>query len=247
ARRRGVRACRSGRERALHEREGLRRHGHGVRDPRLSRRRPVRSAAPSGREVPLAAPAPPCCAGAARRRSDRPSVTAHAATASRSSSLRAPGDGVPAAERTDEVKGRLSRRRALGGSAAVAAPVVGGEDVSAEAQEAAAAVGGVTSAALEQEVGSRFQRLLRGRIEIAESGREAGLSVYDEAMRAVVTVVHDRLDDQTARRMQVGGITGVLADGTELDALELDPDMPVEDPRLDRVSAGAFYARYGLG
>ena len=156
------------------------------------------------------------------------------------------------AEQTDEGTGMLSRRGALGGIAAAAETVLGGcglrgEDVSAEAQEAAAAVGGVTSAALEQEVGSRFQRLLRGRIEIAESGREAGLAVYDEAMRAVVTVVHDRLDAETARRMQVGGITGVLADGTELDALELDPDMPVEDPRLDRVSAGAFYARYGLG
>ena len=146
----------------------------------------------------------------------------------------------------------LSRRGALGGLAAAATMVlsacgVGSKDVSAEAQEAAAAVDGVTSAALEQEVGSRFQRLLRGRIEIAESGREAGLAVYDEAMRAVVTVVHDRLDAETAQRMQVGGITGMLADGTELDALDLDPDMPVEDPRLDRVSAGAFYARYGLG
>jgi len=41
--------------------------------------------------------------------------------------------------------------------------------------------------------------------------------------------------------------SGGLADGTELNALDLDPDRPVEDPRLDYVSADAFYARYGLG
>lgn len=153
---------------------------------------------------------------------------------------------------TDEGMSMVSRRGTLGGIAAAVAMALSGcgprgEDVSAEAQEAAAAVDGVTSAALEQEVGSRFQRLLRGRIEIAGSEHETGLAVYDEAMRAVVTVVHDRLDAETARRLQVGGITGALADGTELDALELDPDMPVEDPRLDRVSAGTLYARYDLG
>lgn len=146
----------------------------------------------------------------------------------------------------------VSRRGALGGIAAAAAMMLSGcspagKDVSADAQEAAAAVDGVTSATLEQGLGSRFERYLRGRIEIAESGREAGLAVYDEAMRAIVTVIHDGLDDETARRMQVGGIRGVLTEGTELDALDLDPDMPVEDPRLDRVSADTFYARYGLG
>lgn len=154
-------------------------------------------------------------------------------------------------EPRDEGMSMVSRRGALGAAAAAALALSGcglrGRDVSAEAQEAAAAVDGVTAAALEQTTGSRFQRLLRGRIEIAESGHEAGLAVYDDAMRAVVTVLHDRLDDETARRMHVGGITGVLADGAELDALELDPDMPVEDPRLDRVSADTFYARYGLG
>lgn len=151
----------------------------------------------------------------------------------------------------DEGMSMVSRRGALGGAAAAAAMMLSGcglsgKDVSAEAQEAAAAVDGVTSAVLEQKLGSRFQSLLRGRLEIAESRREAGLAVYDEAMRAVVTVIHDRLDDETARRMQVGGIIGVLAEGVELDALDLDPEMPVEDPRLDRVSAGAFYGRYGL-
>ncbi len=146
----------------------------------------------------------------------------------------------------------VSRRGALGGIAAAAAMMLSGcglgvKDVSDDAEEAAAAVDGVTSVTLEQDVGSRFQRLVHGRIEIAESDRETGLAVYDEAMRAIVTVIHDGLDEEIARRMQVGGIFGVLPDGTELNALDLDPDMPVEDPRLDYVSADAFYARYGLG
>src|SRR5699024_4622408 len=92
---------------------------------------------------------------------------------------RVAGQGMLGAEPTDEGTGMLSRRGTLGGIAAAAAMMLSGcglrgQDVSAEAQEAAAAVDGVTSAALEQELGSRFQRLLRGRIEIAESGREAG-------------------------------------------------------------------------
>lgn len=145
----------------------------------------------------------------------------------------------------------VSRRGALGGIAAAAAMMLSGcsltgKDVSAEAQEAAAAVDGVTSAALEQSAGANFERLLHGHLELAAEGRAAGIAVYDEAMRAIVTVIHDRLDDSEARTLRVGGVVAMCADGTELDAFDLDPDMPGEDPRLDQVHAGAFYGRYGL-
>lgn len=145
----------------------------------------------------------------------------------------------------------VSRRGALGGVAAAAAALLSGcslrgTDVSADAQEAASAVEGVSSVTLEQKGGANFERLLNGRIGIAEEDRAAGIAVYDEAMRAIVTVIHDRLDDPQDRRMRVGGIFGELADGTELDVFVLDPDLPREDPRLDRVHAGAFYEKYGL-
>ncbi|WP_162801479.1 hypothetical protein [Brachybacterium saurashtrense] len=144
----------------------------------------------------------------------------------------------------------VSRRGLLGGAAALAAALSGcslrGKDVSADAQKAAEAVDGVSSVALEQRAGANFERLLNGRIEIAEEDRATGIAVYDDAMRVIVTVIHDRLDDSEARSLRVGGIMAELADGTELDVFVLDPDTPGEDPRLDQVHAGAFYGRYGL-
>ena len=154
-------------------------------------------------------------------------------------------------EVSDEGMSMVSRRGALGGIAAAAAIMLsgcglGGKDVSRRAQEAAEAVDGVTSATLEQKRGANFETLLHGLVEISASSRDAGFLVYDEAMRAIVTVIHDRLDDFEARSLRVGGILAQLADGTELDAFMLDPEMLGEDPRLDEVNAGAFYTRYGL-
>lgn len=147
----------------------------------------------------------------------------------------------------------VSRRGVLGGVAAAAAMVLSGcgrllrgKDVSAEAEEAAVAVDGVVSAALEQKAGANFERLLSGTVSLETEDRAAGIDVYDEAMRAVVTVIHDELDDTEARRLRVGGVGAVLAEGTELDAFVLDPDVKAENPRLDRITAESFYAKYGL-
>lgn len=70
--------------------------------------------------------------------------------------------------------------------------------------------------------------------------------MYDEAMRATVTVIHDQLDAPTASGLKVGGVSAVLDGGAELTPLDLDPDMPTPDPRLDRVTAESFYEKYGV-
>ncbi len=147
----------------------------------------------------------------------------------------------------------VSRRAALGGVVAAAAMVLSGcgrllrgKDVSAEAQEAAAAVDGVASVELEQKAGATFERLLSGTVSLEAEDRDAGIDVYDEAMRAIITVVHDRIGGDEARTLRVGWILGVLADGTELDVFVLDPETKGEDPRRDQVTAGSLYSRYGL-
>jgi hypothetical protein len=148
----------------------------------------------------------------------------------------------------------VSRRGVLGGMAAAAVTVLSGcgrllrgKDVSTEAEEAAAAVDGVASVELEQKAGANFERLLTGTVSLEAEGRDAGIEVYDEAMRAVITVIHDELEDAEARSLRVGGVSAVLANGEELTSFDLDPDVQAENPRLDRITAESFYAKYGLG
>jgi hypothetical protein len=157
-------------------------------------------------------------------------------------------------ESRDEGMSMVSRRGVLGGVAAAAAMVLSGcgrlmrgKDVSTEAEEAAAAVDGVVSVELEQKAGANFERLLTGTVSLETEDREAGIEVYDEAMRAVITVIHDELDDAEARTLRVGGVSAVLADGTELDVFVLDPATKGEDPRIDQITARSLYSRYGLG
>lgn len=146
----------------------------------------------------------------------------------------------------------VSRRGALGGLTGAVTLVLSGclfagKDVSDEAAEAAAAVDGVESAEFERIVNSSFAKALRGTIELETSDRDTGIRVFDEAMRAIVTVIVEELDVEAAPAMKVGNILARLADGEELDVLVLEPDMPTEDPRVDRVSAGAFFEKYGIG
>ena len=63
-------------------------------------------------------------------------------------------------------------------------------------------------------------------------------------MRAVVTTLHE--GDETEGNISVGGIMGLLAGVEESTARDLEPDMAVEDYRLEQVGASALYARYGL-
>lgn len=140
----------------------------------------------------------------------------------------------------------------LGGAAAVGTVVLGGcsllrKDISGPAAAAAAAVDGVASVQLERALGATFERILRGTIDLETSDRVTGLAVFDDAMRAIITVIHDELDEETATRMRVGGVTAVLQGGAELTPMDLGPDMVTANPRHDRITAGSFYRKYGLG
>ena len=155
-------------------------------------------------------------------------------------------------EPSDEGMSMVSRRGLLGGVAAAATAVLSGCGIGrrrlvAATEEAAADVEGVSDVALERGDGANFERLLHGTVSLEAAERTTGLAVFDEAMRAIVTVIHAELDERQARSLRVGGITGVLDRGEELTPMDLDPDMSIPNPRLDRVTAGSFYEKYGLG
>lgn len=146
----------------------------------------------------------------------------------------------------------MSRRGVVGAAAAVAAMLlsscgIGRQDLGRLTTAAVDEVEGISSVDLEMTGGATFERILRGRITLATQDRSSALGVFDEAMRQIVTVIHGQGDPDTDRTVQVGGVVAVLPDGGELDALDLDPDMPTADPRLDRVTAGSFYEKYELG
>lgn len=145
----------------------------------------------------------------------------------------------------------VSRRGLLGGAAAAAAALLSGcgigrRNLLAATEEAAAGVEGVTGVELELADGANFERLLHGTVSLEAEDRDSGLVLFDQVMREVVTVIHAELDDPEARSLRVGGITAMLGDGDELTPLDLDPDMPGENPRRDRVTAESFYGKYGL-
>lgn len=146
----------------------------------------------------------------------------------------------------------VSRRSVLAAATAVATASLGGcgilrTDISGPASDAATAIDGVISAQLEQTQGANFERLLHGTLALEASDRTTGLAIYDEAMRAIVTLIHDELDAPAASGMRVGGVSAVLRTDVELNPLDLGPEMRAANPRLDRVTAGSFYSRYGLG
>ena len=105
-------------------------------------------------------------------------------------------------------------------------------------------VEGVDGCELDSSISGTFQRLLHGRIDLGSDDREVAFEIYDEAMRAVVTTLHD--GDGDDGNITVGGIMGFLAGVEEFTARDLEPDMAVEDYRLEQVGASALYARYGL-
>lgn len=146
----------------------------------------------------------------------------------------------------------VSRRGLLGGAAALGTALLGGCGIGREklveaVDEAVTGVAGVSAVELEMNGGANFERQLSGTISLEAEDRAAGLAIFDEAMRAVVTVVHEELRDAEARSLRVGWITGVLAGGEELTPFELDPEVQAANPRRDRITAETFYAKYGLG
>lgn len=146
----------------------------------------------------------------------------------------------------------VGRRRILGGAAAVASVLLAGCGVGrrrlvAAVEEAVAEVEGVRDVALETGIGGTFERRMSGTVAVEAGDRAVGVEIYDEVMKALVTVIHEELDDSGGQSFRVGGVKAVLTDGEELTAMVLDPEMSMPNPRLDRVTAGSFYEKYGLG
>lgn len=139
------------------------------------------------------------------------------------------------------------RRGVLATLGAGAAVLLGGcmpwrRSLEAAIRAAVEEVPGVTGSALRYTTGAEFSRLVAGTIRLAPTTEGEALDVYDLAMRAVVTVLHDRDEPDIV----IGGVTGEAADGTTFDPLRLDPEFPTSQHRLDYVSARSLYARYGL-
>lgn len=141
----------------------------------------------------------------------------------------------------------MSRRGILGGVGALAAAALTGcsvlrKDRAELITEAVLEIPGVTGASLRTGTNNRFLQYVAGDVAIDATSASTGLGIYDDVMRTAVTILHERDEPDT----RVGGITGRLPDGTELTALELHPEFPTEDHRLDYVGASSLYSRYGL-
>lgn len=103
---------------------------------------------------------------------------------------------------------------------------------------------GVAGCEIESGTNGTFRRLLHGRIDLAAGERGDVFTIYDEAMRAVVTTLHE--GEEAEGNISVGGIMGYVAGAEEFTVRDLDPDMHDEDYRLEQVAASTLYARYGL-
>lgn len=141
----------------------------------------------------------------------------------------------------------MSRRTLMGSALAGAGLLLSacglGGRLDGKVAAAVEAVEGVSGTDLDAGRNSRFGTSVTGTISVAASDETTGTEIFDEAMRAAVTVLHEEGEHDVI----VGGLTGVLEDGTELTPLLLDPEFPTEDHRLEYVTASSLYSRYGLG
>lgn len=141
----------------------------------------------------------------------------------------------------------LSRRGILGGVGALVAAALTGcsvlrKDRAELITEEVSSIDGVSGAKLKTGRDNRFHAYVVGTVDIDAASSAAGFRVYDEVMRTAVTVLHERDEPE----VKVGGLNGRLPDGTEITAVELDPEMPTEDFPLELDSAESLFPRYGL-
>lgn len=141
----------------------------------------------------------------------------------------------------------MSRRGILGGVGALAAAALTGcsvlrKDRAELITEEVSSIDGVSGAKLRTGRDNRFHTYVVGTVDIDSASSAEGFRVYDEVMRAAVTVLHERDEPE----VKVGGLNGRLPDGTEITAVGLDPEMPTEDFPLELVSAESLFPRYGL-
>ena len=141
----------------------------------------------------------------------------------------------------------MSRRGMLGGVGALAAAALTGcsvlrKDRAELITEEVSSIDGVSGAKLKTGRDNRFHTYVVGMVDIDAASSAERFRVCDEVMRTAVTVLHERDEPE----VKVGGLNGRLPDGTEITAVELDPDMPTEDFPLELVSAESLFPRYGL-
>lgn len=145
----------------------------------------------------------------------------------------------------------LSRRAAVIGLATGAAVAlsgcrVGAADITMAVGEAARAVPGVSSAGFSQALSITFRTELNGSISLATEDRAAGVGIFDEAMRAVITSIHSELPDESGKALLIGGITGgIERRANPLTLLDLLPEQSGTTD-VSGVTAGSLYARYGI-
>lgn len=101
-----------------------------------------------------------------------------------------------------------------------------GRGLAKRCRQAAEKVEHVEKANITTRNGGEFEAYLEGTITVAASGRNAVLRVYDEAMRAVITTIHAEEGSKSAWR--IGGLTGRGSEGTTVDVLALDPQVPAQ-------------------
>lgn len=154
----------------------------------------------------------------------------------------------------------MSRRGILGGTLALGAAALSGcsllrGDLGKKCAEAAEGVDGVTDARLTAAADGGFSRYLSGTVRIDAEGEQL-LHVFDEALRAIITTIHDFNRDEQPGDRRVDGVTGVGTGGDEVRIADLIGEQPEAEgsvwPTSDGekkkrpVTASTLYGRYGL-
>lgn len=134
----------------------------------------------------------------------------------------------------------VSRRGLVAGAASMGAVLLGGcgpGSLQRRVNRAAEAVEGVQSSDLSVDVGGTFESRISGEIRCSVPEDELE-PVFDEAWRAVVTILHDA--DEGSR-----DVRRIVAFGH--DGSDLGPTMWIPEEERNSVVIADFYDRYELG
>lgn len=143
----------------------------------------------------------------------------------------------------------MGRRAALRGAVAtIGALVTAGaaagcgpseQDIAADLRRAAEDVDGVTSVEATLESGAEFESGLRGVVSVDAADRAGLLSIFDEALGAVVRRIAEA---GYSEHMDLKGLVGRSAAG-EATVFDLDPTLT---PDNRRIRARLLFERYGV-
>lgn len=114
------------------------------------------------------------------------------------------------------------------------------------ARRAVGEVDGVRSVQLVLTRTGSFRTTLQGEIALEATERAEALCVYDAAMGAVVSLLHEAELAPWGPEVGIGAIRGLLPTGDELTGKDIAPRLPGRGVPLPEITAGAFASRYGL-